>query len=108
MWLSIRDPGSCSQWATSEGVKRIMGVTDVNGLLVKVLADNGVGTADFTGQIHALKYKAPLYLRPGGAIGIVMHNTSGIVTLPNLVGTWKNKEPNPPPSHLAIDQSGQV
>jgi hypothetical protein len=85
-----------------------MGVPDVNLLLDKILADNGIGTADFTGKIHALKYKAPLYLRPGNAIGIVMHNTSGMVTLPNLVGTWKSKEPNPPPSHLAIDQSGQV
>jgi hypothetical protein len=85
-----------------------MGVPDVNGLLVKTLTDHGVGSADFTGQIHALKYKAPLYLRPGNPIGIVMHNTAGMVTLPNLVGTWKSKEPNPPPSHLAIDQAGQV
>jgi hypothetical protein len=42
-----------------------MSIPDVNGLLVKTLADHGVAAADFTAQIHALKYKAALYLRPG-------------------------------------------
>jgi hypothetical protein len=83
-------------------------IPDVNALLKKTLSDNGVGVEDYTSQIHALKYKFPLYLRPGNPIGIVMHNTSGLVALPNLVGTWKSKEPKPPPSHLAIDQSGRV
>ena len=81
---------------------------DVNELLRKELSDRGIQVLDFTGKIHALKFTSPLYLRPGNAIGIVMHNTSGMVTLPNLVGTWKDKEPHPPPSHLAIDQAGVV
>jgi hypothetical protein len=83
-------------------------IPDVNGLLVKTLVEQGITVSDFTAQIHALRFKYPLYLRPSAALGIVMHNTSGMVTLPNLVGTWKNKEPNPPPSHLAIDQAGRV
>jgi hypothetical protein len=83
-------------------------IPDVNELLRKELVDRGIKVLDFTSQIHALKFKYPLYVRPGNAIGIVMHNTSGMVTLPNLVGTWKSKEPNPPPSHLAIDQAGTV
>lgn len=83
-------------------------VPDVNALLKKALDENGVGVEDYSPQIHALKYKFPLYLRPGNPIGIVMHNTSGMILLPNLVGTWKSKEPSPPPSHLAIDASGRV
>lgn len=83
-------------------------IPDVNALLKKTLGDNGVGVEDYSPQIHALKFKYPLYLRPGNPIGIVMHNTAGLVALPNLVGTWKSKEPSPPPSHLAIDQSGRV
>lgn len=85
-----------------------MSVPDVNGLLATALRDNSVSMLDFSGQIHGLKDKHALYLRPGAAIGVVLHNTGGLVTLPNLVGTWKDKEPNPPPSHLAIDQAGQV
>src|SRR5262249_48920571 len=91
-----------------EGEENMADRPDVNALLTKTLEEQGVGVLDFTPQIHALNFKFPLYVRPGGVIGIVMHNTSGLVTLANLVGTWKAKEPNPPPSHLAIDRSGAV
>lgn len=81
------------------------GNPNVNELLRKTLKDNGVAVSDFTAQILGIKFKYPLYIRPGSVIGIVMHNTSGMVTLPNLVGTFKN---NSSPSHLAIDKSGAV
>jgi hypothetical protein len=83
-------------------------IPDVNELMTKALNTQKIILDDFSKKIHALKYNYPLYARPGSVIGIVMHNTSGMVTLANLVGTWKNKEPNPPPSHLAIDQTGRV
>lgn len=81
---------------------------NVNALLKQCLTDRGVAVTDFTTRIHALNYKYPLYQRPGNPMGVVMHNTDGLILLENLVGTWKNKEPSPPPSHLAIDQSGAV
>ncbi len=84
------------------------GIPDVNELLRTKLSEQSIKVSDFTGKIHTLNYKFPLYLRPSKPVGIVMHNTSGLVTLANLVGTWKNKEPSPPPSHLAIDRSGEV
>jgi hypothetical protein len=48
-----------------------------------------------------------LYMRPGNPLGIVMHNTSGLVHLENLLAGWE-RQGSPPPSHLAIDQSGRV
>ena len=83
-------------------------IPDVNKVLEKELLNHGIQVFDFTTPIHSLKYNHPLFLRPGNALGIVLHNTGGLALLPNLVETWKNKEPNPPPSHLAIDQTGAV
>ncbi len=80
---------------------------NVNVLLTGVLKANGIVVLDFTAKTHAIPMRFPLYLRPGNPIGIVMHNTSGLIDLNNLVGTWANKT-SPPPSHLAIDQSGRV
>ncbi len=81
---------------------------NVNDVFKQTLRDNNIGYEDYTSGIHGLNYEYPLYNRPGNAIGIVMHNTSGMILLANLVGTWKSKEPHPPPSHLAIDQTGRV
>jgi hypothetical protein len=77
-------------------------------MLKKTLAAQGIALVDFTAQIHGLKFNFPLFIRPGNALGIVMHNTSGLSSLSGLVDTWRAKEPNPPPSHLAIEQSGTV
>ncbi len=85
-----------------------MGIPNVNEMLKKTLTAQGIAILDFTAQIHGLKFNFPLFIRPGNATGIVMHNTSGLSSLPGLVDTWRSKEPNPPPSHLAIDQSGTV
>jgi hypothetical protein len=80
---------------------------NVNALLTSVLSANSVTVADFTGATHAIPMGAPLYLRSWNPVGVVMHNTSGLIALENMAGDWATKSP-PPPSHLAIAQSGTV
>jgi hypothetical protein len=78
-----------------------------NDLLADVLIKENVPVLDRTRQTHSIKMSFPLYLRPGNPLGIVMHNTSGMVHLENLLAGWE-RQGSPPPSHLAIDQSGRV
>jgi hypothetical protein len=78
---------------------------DVNGDVRKFLADNGITVYDYTKEIHAIKYKFPLFRRPGNPVGLVLHNTSGMIELQNLVPTWQKRNV---PSHFAVDQLGRV
>jgi hypothetical protein len=80
---------------------------NANALLSEMLGKENIAVVDRTSQTHAMKIPYPLYLRPGNPLGIVMHNTSGLVHLENLLAGWE-KQASPPPSHLAIDQSGRV
>jgi len=80
---------------------------NVNALLSNALRSNAIAVLDYTSQTHAIPMKSPLYQRSWNPVGVVMHNTSGLIALENMAGDWATRA-NPPPSHLAIDQSGRV
>ena len=81
------------------------GLPDGHTDILKALKDEGLSYVDKTKPIHAIKYRWPLYRRPGNPVGLVLHNTAGMITLDNLVGHWQKKNV---PSHFAIDQTGRI
>lgn len=79
----------------------------INAMLTRVLNLYGVGVEDYSTQAHSIPGMSPLYGRSWNPVGIVMHNTDGLIEMKNMVPSWARKK-LPPPSHLGIHQNGTV
>lgn len=82
-------------------------MSSTNQLLTAALQAQNIKVLDKSAEIHAIPFGSPLYRRNWDPIGIVMHNTDGLILLENLASIWALSA-SPPPSHLGIDQSGRV